>query len=663
MFLRAVVILSFGLALILNSCASEPSQVVLAKIGDQNITVKDFENAYVNNVGSYEIAKNDSLSKLKSFLDLYVNFQMKLKDAYAKGYENDPELQKELMDYKKQIGVSYILNKQLVEPGIKQLYERRKWERRVSIILINPRNNSNIFAERLANSLIDSLKNGASFEKLAKKYSNDINVARDGGDIYYVTAGQFMTNEFENAVYSTEPGNIYPKPVLIDLGYCIIKVTDIRPRIPEVRFSHIMSAYAPNPGDKPDTLKARIKMDSVLAELKNGVDFAKVAEKYSDDSHEPTSNKKKIDYGYVDNSKLGTLFTEPLFTLKNIGDITPVIQNKFGFHILKLTDRSFNPPFDQQKDRLKDIYKEKLYQIDYDTLVAGLKNKYHYIVDSATFNYLLANIDSGNVGVVNPKYDNVKDSILFSFTGAPVKVSEFLEQLSESQDYANKKFSPDLFKNALNKISNNAALEQEALILDKSDREFAALMTNYKNGIFIFKLQEDEIWGKVKVDSVKLADFYAATKDNYKWPDRVNFSEIFSKSNSAIQHYYNLLTNGANFDSLAAKYTEREDFKSKNGAWGLQDVTSSDLASEANKLEKPGDYSKPVKTSDGYSILYLVVKEPSSLKTFEQAKAEVSGAYQESESKKLEKDYMDSLTKLYNPIINYNELDKVFKSN
>jgi peptidyl-prolyl cis-trans isomerase SurA len=663
MFLRVSVILTFGLALILNSCASEPSQIILAKFGDQNITVKDFENAYVNNVGSYEIAKNDSLSKLKSFLDLYVNFQMKLKDANVKGYENDPELQKELTDYKKQIGVSYILNKQLVEPGIKQLYERRKWERRVSIILIKSKNNSKLSAEKLANSLIDSLKNGASFEKLAIKYSDDPNAARDSGDIYYVTAGQFMSNEFENAVYSTEQGNIYPKPVFVDLGYCIIKVTAIRPRIPEVKFSHMMAAYAPHSGDKPDTLKARIKMDSILAELKNGVDFDKVAEKYSDDPHEPTSTKKKIDYGYVDNSKLGKLFTEPLFTLKNIGDITPVIQNKFGFHILKLTDKRTNPSFDQQKDRIKEIYKEKIYPTDYDTLVAGLKNKYQYKVDKATVSYLLANIDTGNVGDINPKYDNVKDSVLFSFTGSSVNVREFLEKFSNDQDFVNHKITPDLFKEALTKISNNAALEQEALILDKSDSEFAALMNNYKNGIFVFKVREDEILNKVKIDSVKLLNFYSSTKENYSWPDRVNFSEIFAHSDSAIQSYYDLLAKGENFDSVAAKYTERTDLKSKNGVWGLVDVSSSELAGEAFKLEKPGDYSKPILNQSGYSILQLISKDPAHLKTFEEAKEEVSGAYQEVESKRLEKDYIENLTKLYNPVIYYSNLDKVFKSN
>ncbi|MGD1008042.1 MAG: peptidylprolyl isomerase, partial [Ignavibacteriaceae bacterium] len=507
--------------------------------------------------------------------------------------------------------------------------------------------------------LLDSIKNGSNFKKLVEKYSNEPSLTKVGGDVFYLTAGE-LPEELENPIYSTEPGQVYPEVIHTKYGYNIIKVTDKRLRTPEVRFSHLMTAFKSNPASNPDTINAKLKMDSVLTELKAGVDFAKVAEKYSDDIG---TKSKGGDFGYIGIRAINKQFSEPLFNLKNIGDVTPVIQSNFGFHILKLTDKKSYPSFEEDKDNLKKIYQKTSYQQDYDTLLAGLKNKYHYKVNDETLSYLLANIDSGNVGDVNPKYDNVKDSILFSFTGASVKVSEFLEQLSESQDYANKKVSPDLFKDALNKISNNTALEQGALNLDKSDREFAALMTNYKNGIFIFKLQEDEIWDKVKVDSVKLADFYAATKDNYKWPDRVNFSEIFSKSDSAIQYYYNLLTNGANFDSLAAKYTEREDFKSKNGAWGLQDVTSSDVASEANKLEKPGDYSKPVKTSDGYSIVYLVVKEPSSLKTFEEAKAEVSGAYQESESKKIEKEYLDNLTKLYTPIINYNELDKVFKSN
>ena len=49
------------------------------------------------------------------------------------------------------------------------------------------------------------------------------------------------------------------------------------------------------------------------------------------------------------------------------------------------------------------------------------------------------------------------------------------------------------------------------------------------------------------------------------------------------------------------------------------------------------------------------------MKTFEEAKAEVSGEYQEMFSKKLENNYIESLDKRYKPEIFYEELEFAFK--
>ena len=138
MLLRVVTIISFGLALILTSCAPEHSQIVLATFGNNKITMGQFEKAYENNVGSYEEAKKDSLAKLKKFLTLYVDFRMKLRNAWVRGFDKDQELQDELQQYKKQIGETYLLNKRIVEPGLDTLYNRRKWELRVSHIMFRP---------------------------------------------------------------------------------------------------------------------------------------------------------------------------------------------------------------------------------------------------------------------------------------------------------------------------------------------------------------------------------------------------------------------------------------------------------------------------------------------------------------------------------------------
>ncbi len=94
-----------------------------------------------------------------------------------------------------------------------------------------------------------------------------------------------------------------------------------------------------------------------------------------------------------------------------------------------------------------------------------------------------------------------------------------------------------------------------------------------------------------------------------------------------------------------------------------QDINSSQLASVANSLKKPGDYSNVFESNGGYSIVSLIGKEPSHIKTFDEAKAEAAGAYQDAESKKLEDNYINSLRELYKPKIFYNELDKAFKQN
>ena len=119
---------------------------------------------------------------------------------------------------------------------------------------------------------------------------------------------------------------------------------------------------------------------------------------------------------------------------------------------------------------------------------------------------------------------------------------------------------------------------------------------------------------------------------SYYGGERVNFSEIFSKNDSLINAYYAELQNGADFDSLAARYTERMGFRVKKGEHGLTETGDSELAEAASKLNAPGDYSKPFKFENGYSIVKLIEKKPAGAKTFEEAKAEAMSAYQEKES-------------------------------
>ena len=122
-----------------------------------------------------------------------------------------------------------------------------------------------------------------------------------------------------------------------------------------------------------------------------------------------------------------------------------------------------------------------------------------------------------------------------------------------------------------------------------------------------------------------------------------------------------MLTSGAEFDSIAALYTERTAKKKDRGHYDLQDVDFNDLYKEANKISEVGTYTKPEVFAGGYAIFKLEDRQPARLKTFEEAKAEVSGEYQEMLSKKLENDYVTSLENRYKPEIYYDKLKDAFK--
>lgn len=653
MILRTIYLFIAGFLLVLSSCATEHSKIVLAEYGDREITMSEFEKAYAKNAGGYENAKDDSLSKMKNFLDLYLNFKMKLRDAQVRNYDEDPALIAELNDYKEKVGVTYLLEKKLVEPSLRDLYEKRKWEYRASHIMFRTGLGHDEEAKELANAVLDSIKGGESFEEMAKKYSQDQFSAQAGGDLFYITAG-LLPVEFEDAVYETEPGQLYPEVLKTNFGYHIIKVTEKQKRVPAIRAAHILIDYKNDDGEL-DTLAARAKIDSIHNLLEAGESFELLAAEFSED---PGTKDRGGELGFFERRQMVKEFDEVAFSL-DTNQVSDVVQTNFGFHIIKLMEKKPYPSFEEDRDNLKKMFERQSYNVRKKEFINDLRNKYNYRVSDETINYIVAGSDSVALDGNHPGLPDFRDKVIFSYAGNSVSTGEFFEQIPEKKDFYRKIISEDLLRNAVEAVSEDYILREEALNLEKTDSSFAELMDDYRNGIYIFKLQEDEVWNKIEIDSAKLRQFYLDNKEKYKFPDRVSFAEIFSIKDSVINHYYDLLKSGADFDSLAS-LTERAAMKEKGGLYSLNDVKTSQLYEEANKLEKPGDFSEPIKVTGGYSIIKLVEKDPARLKTFDEARAEVAGAFQESESKRLENNYLERLKKRYDPVVYYSELEKAF---
>jgi parvulin-like peptidyl-prolyl isomerase len=99
-------------------------------------------------------------------------------------------------------------------------------ESRVSHILVNDASLAQRLSDRLQKA--PAKRPTRLFSSLARRYSTDRQSKGDGGELGYITNGQYPS-AFEDAVAKLEPGDV-SDPVETELGFHVIYLTDRRPQ-------------------------------------------------------------------------------------------------------------------------------------------------------------------------------------------------------------------------------------------------------------------------------------------------------------------------------------------------------------------------------------------------------------------------------------------------
>src|SRR5262245_13454447 len=100
------------------NCSREKKTLV--EIGDEKITLGENEKQYLKTVGNVDRARNKPMEEKMQFLNLYVNFRLKVKDARERGILNDAEIQKDINEYKRNFSPTFLVDKEIVEAEIKK---------------------------------------------------------------------------------------------------------------------------------------------------------------------------------------------------------------------------------------------------------------------------------------------------------------------------------------------------------------------------------------------------------------------------------------------------------------------------------------------------------------------------------------------------------------
>lgn len=151
-------------------------------------------------------------------------------------------------------------------------------EVRASHILLKTDGKNDDAVKKQAEDLLKRAKAGEDFAALAKKYSQDDESAKKGGDLDFFPKGK-MVPEFEKVAFALQPGQIADDVVKSQFGYHIIKVTDKKAATTK-SLSEVRAQIEDQLKFQQAQAQAQKVADQVASELKKPSDFDAVARKY-----------------------------------------------------------------------------------------------------------------------------------------------------------------------------------------------------------------------------------------------------------------------------------------------------------------------------------------------------------------------------------------------
>lgn len=343
------------MALSLGLMAMGQKDQVLMTIDGQPVMASEFMYIYEKNNQESSIEKKT----MDEYVDLFVNFKLKVREAQSQGIDTTQAFIKELKGYRAQAIPKYMRDEKAIDSLVLMSYLRLASDRRAAHIAIACPMGSNDSTEKAARAQIEAARDrvikGEDFFKVAKEVSTDPGVAENGGELGWITPFRYVYS-FENAVYTTPIGEV--TPVFRSAYGFHIALVEEEVDHEEVNAAHIMK-MVPR-GDAKATEAAKVVIDSLYQVIKDGVNFAEVAKAESDDKG---SGMRGGDLGWFGRGYMVKPFEDAAFAMKDSGDVCEPFLSNFGWHFIQLKGRRGILPFDEMKgDILKKVQRDERMQ-------------------------------------------------------------------------------------------------------------------------------------------------------------------------------------------------------------------------------------------------------------------------------------------------------------
>ena len=559
---------------------------VLMTINGEPVMLSEFLYIYEKNNQETSLEKKSK----EEYLDLFINFKLKVTEAIAQGVDTTEAFKKELAGYRAQATPKYMQDNEAVDSLVELSYNRQANVRRAAHIAIQCPANAdsvaeaealakiNLARERVTTGVEKKVKKGRkwitvrepeAFANVAREMTEDPSGKENGGELGWIQVFRYVY-PFEEAVYNTPVGGV-TEVFRSPYGFHIALVEEER-AFEEVHAAHIMK-MTPR-GGEATAGQAKKDIDSLYQVVLAGADFAEVASANSDDKG---SAMRGGDLGWFGRGMMVQPFEDITFGMQP-GEMSEPFATRFGWHFVKLYEKRGIQPLDSVRNQLlMQVKRDVRYQEADKSFIKKTRAEYNL----------------------------------------PAEMSD-----EEVKAYA------------------DAHLEEKHADLRNLVRE-------YHDGILLFDVSLREVWDKANKDTEGLAAYFKAHKKAYTWDEpRYKGYMIYAKSEAAAKAAKQIIKS-ANADSIMSYIDQRinvdsvQYVKVEQGLWTAGKNAAVDKYGFKNKT---AEYT----ASEEFPVVVPVGKVLKAPQEYTDVRSQVTTDYQDY----LEEQWIATLREKYPVVVN-----------
>lgn len=441
-------------ALMAASIAAFAQSETLMTIHGKSVSAEEFLYIYEKNNQAGAIDPKT----MDEYLDMFINFKLKVAEAEAQGIDTTEAFKKELKGYRAQATPKYLQDNAAMDSLIEMSWRHLAKDRRAAHIAIQCPMNADSATQADAWAKISEayervtlgkevLKGKGkkakrvrqpveAFDVVARELSTDPNVQETGGELGWITPFRYVY-PLEEAVYNTAVGAV-SDIFRTQYGWHIVLVEEERDHR-EVKARHIMKMVP-----KDSLSESRKALMDSIAKTVTKDNFAEVATRESDDRG---SSMRGGDLGWFGKGMMVKAFEDTAFGLAE-GEISAPFRTQYGWHIILKEGERGIQPLDSMRTQLERQVKrdERAKEAD-KSFIRKTRAEYNL----------------------------------------PAEMSD-----AEVKAYADEH-------------------------LEEKYADLKNLVQEYHDGILLFEVSLREVWDKAAKDTAGLEAFFAANKKNYTW--------------------------------------------------------------------------------------------------------------------------------------------------